>query len=135
MSEQLSNKIAVVTGSGSGIGRAIAIRLSNEGAQVVVADFNEITGQETANLINKAGKRAVYTHVDCSDEASIQKCMQEANAWGGNKGIHILVNNAAAFVFGHLGGAGCGSGTFTDRDVTLDDWAKVLNTNIIGYAK
>ena len=38
-------------------------------------------------------------------------------------------------MFGHLGGAGSGSGTFTDKDISLADWTKVLNTNIVGYAK
>jgi 2-hydroxycyclohexanecarboxyl-CoA dehydrogenase len=135
MNQNLTDKIAVVTGGGSGIGRAIAIRLSNEGANVIVADFNLTKGNETVKLISDAGKKAIFILVDCSDENSIKKCMQEANLWGGNRGIHILINNAAAFVFGHLGGAGSGSGTFTDRDVTLDDWTKVLNTNVVGYAK
>ena len=44
-----------------------------------------------------------------------------------------MVNNAVAFVFGHLRGEGRGSGTGTDRQITADDWAKVLNTNVLGY--
>ena len=109
MTERLHDKVAVVTGAGSGIGRAISIRLSNEGAMVIVADFNKLKGNETVKLITDAGKKATFVHVDCSDENSIKNCMKDANEWGGSKGIHILINNAAAFVFGHLGGAGCGT--------------------------
>ena len=135
MGSDLKDKISVVTGGASGIGRSIAIRFSKEGSKVVVADINEVKGNETVKLINDAGNKALFIKLDCSNESSIQNCMKQANEWGDNKGIQVLVNNAAAFVFGHVGGAGSGSGTFTDKNVSLDDWAKVLNTNIVGYAK
>lgn len=135
MSGELKDKVAVITGGAAGIGKAIAIRFGKEGANVVVADINEVKGRETVKLINDSGKKAFFIKVDCSDEESIKSCMKQANEWGGGKGIQVLINNAAAFVFGHLGGAGSGSGTFTDKDITIADWSKVLNTNIIGYAK
>ena len=100
MSSDLKNKVAVVTGGASGIGKAIAIRFAKEGAQIVVADINEVKGNETVKLITDSGHKALFIKLDCSDENSIQNCMKQANEWGGNKGIQVLVNNAAAFVFG-----------------------------------
>ena len=135
MGGDFKDKVAVITGGASGIGKSIAIRFSKEGAKVVVADINETKGAETVKLITDSGNAALFLKVDCSNEDSIINCMKQANEWGGSRGIQILVNNAAAFVFGHLGGAGSGSGTFTDKDITFEDWNTVLSTNIIGYAK
>jgi len=49
--------------------------------------------------------------------------------------IHILVNNAATFIFGHIKGANKGSGTKTDKLITNEEWIEILKTNIIGYSK
>ena len=56
----LDNKVGLVTGGGMGIGRAICLTFAREGARVVVADFNEETGQETAQLIQAAGGEALF---------------------------------------------------------------------------
>jgi NAD(P)-dependent dehydrogenase (short-subunit alcohol dehydrogenase family) len=131
----LTNLTAVVTGSGIGIGRAIASRFAAEGASVVVvADIDETLGQETVKKIEAAGGRAVFQHVDCSDEASVKTCMDAAAAHGGGK-IDVLCNNAVRFVFGHLKGKGRGSGTGTDKSISADDWKTVLETNVLGYAR
>ena len=109
--------------------------MANEGALVVIADVNKSEGEETVKRINDNKNSAVFIQTDVRDESSIKNLMQEANKWGGNKGIRILVNNAVAFVFGHLGGAGTGSKSFTDKNVEIAEWHKVLDTNVIGYAK
>ena len=59
----LENKVGIVTGAGQGIGRAIAMSYAREGAQVVVADFNEEMGRETVRLIEEAGGTAVFSLV------------------------------------------------------------------------
>jgi NAD(P)-dependent dehydrogenase (short-subunit alcohol dehydrogenase family) len=64
----LSNKIGLVTGSGQGIGRAIALSFAREGAKVVVADFNEEMGQQTVELITNAGGTASFIYGDISKE-------------------------------------------------------------------
>ncbi len=73
----LENKTGVVTGAGQGIGRAIAMSYAREGAKVVVADFNEQTGEETVGLIRDAGGEAVFVHGDVSKEDSV-KAMVDA---------------------------------------------------------
>lgn len=117
---RLENKNVIVTGSGNGIGRAIAVRFASEGARVTVAELEEDAGAETVALITKAGGTAIFSQTDTSDAASVKATVAAAIAAHGE--IDLLVNNAAAFVFGGI------------EDVTPDDWAKVFGVNVIGYA-
>jgi len=117
---RLQDKNAIVTGSGNGIGRAIAQRFASEGAKVTVAELEEESGRETVELIEQAGGTAVFVQTDTSDSASVKAAMAAALAAHGE--IDLLVNNAAAFVFGKI------------EDVTHDDWMKVFGVNVIGYA-
>jgi NAD(P)-dependent dehydrogenase (short-subunit alcohol dehydrogenase family) len=129
----LSGRVAVVTGAGAGIGRAIAERFAQEGASVVVGDFNDDMGRETAARITKAGGTAVFQHVDCTIESEIEALMERAVSEYGR--LDHLVNNAVRFVFGHLRGAGNGSKTGSDRDITDADWDVLFKTNVMGYAR
>ena len=124
----LAGRVAVVTGSGIGIGRAVAERFAQEGAAVVVGDFNDELGQETVARIEAAGGKAVFQHVDCTQEAEIEALMARAVTEYGR--LDHLVNNAVRFVFGHLRGAGNGSGTGSDRDITDEDWDMLFKTNV-----
>ena len=117
---RLTNKNAIITGSGNGIGRAIAILFAKEGANITVADIEEESGKETVDLITKSGGRAVYLKVDTSKIDSVKEMINNSIDEFGE--INILVNNAAAFVFGKI------------EDVTQADWTKVLGVNVIGYA-
>ena len=72
MSGQLANKVALVTGGGSGIGRASALALAREGATVVVADVNADGGKETAHQIEVAGGTASYVLTDVTDPVQVE---------------------------------------------------------------
>ena len=74
----LTNKTGIVTGAGQGIGRAIAMACAREGAQVVVADFNEEAGRETVQLIEQTGAAAVFAFGDVSVEASVKDMVDTA---------------------------------------------------------
>jgi 3-oxoacyl-[acyl-carrier protein] reductase len=83
----------VVTGAGSGIGRAIALRYAAEGAAVVVADVQPAGGRQTVDQIQQAGGRALFVGMDVSRLADGQRLAQQALAAFGR--IDVLVNNAA----------------------------------------
>lgn len=91
---RLENKVAIVTGAGSGFGRGIAATFAREGARVVVADINDPAGQETVEQIRAAGGEAQFAHVDVSSAVSMQDLL--AAALGHYPGVDIVVNNAGA---------------------------------------
>jgi NAD(P)-dependent dehydrogenase (short-subunit alcohol dehydrogenase family) len=92
----LEGKVAIVTGAGSGIGRATSARLAAEGASVVVADINPAGAKETVALIEEAGGKAVAQEADVSSEESVKAMVQAAvDAYGA---LHCLHNNAADVV-------------------------------------
>jgi 2-hydroxycyclohexanecarboxyl-CoA dehydrogenase len=86
---KLDNKIAVVTGAGQGIGKAIATKLAAEGATVVVTDVNEATAKETADGL---GNGAVGMHTDVTDRDSVNAMVDQVVSQFGR--IDVLVNNA-----------------------------------------
>lgn len=89
----LADKVGMVTGAGQGIGRAIALSYAREGARVVVADFNQETGNETVRLIADAGGEAVFMHGDVSKEDSVKAVVDAAVATWGR--LDIACNSAA----------------------------------------
>ncbi|MBT3716512.1 MAG: SDR family NAD(P)-dependent oxidoreductase, partial [Deltaproteobacteria bacterium] len=97
---RLENKRVIITGAGTGIGRAIAERFCREGAKVMVAEIEELGGKQTVERILKSGGTAVFQQTDTSLEDSIQSMVERTVSEFG--GIDIVVNNAAAFVFGSI---------------------------------
>ena len=89
----LENKSGIVTGSGQGIGRAIALSYAMEGAKVVVSDINDEMGEETTQLITDAGGTAVFVHCDVSDEDSVKALVDAALKHYGR--LDIACNSAA----------------------------------------
>jgi len=96
MTQRLENKTALVTGSTSNIGRAIAVAFGAEGAHVIVSGRHDARGQEVAARIRDAGGRADYVHANLDDAAASQALAAEAARLLGGR-VDILVNNAGIF--------------------------------------
>jgi 2-dehydro-3-deoxy-D-gluconate 5-dehydrogenase len=91
----LTNKAAIVTGGAKGIGSAIAYRLAEAGAKVLVADLDEATAQETTQAITANGWTAAAIKVDVADEADIKRMVESCRKRFGS--VDILVNNAGIY--------------------------------------
>ena len=114
---RLKDRVAVITGGGFGIGRAIALAFAREGATVVVSSRNLVNLEGVANEITGKGGRAVAIQADITDEKQIERLV--AQTLDKYRQIDILVNNA-----------GIAGATANVVDVTLDDWDKTLAVNL-----
>lgn len=115
----LEGKVAVVTGAGSGIGRAVAIAVAKEGARLALIDRNEETLDDTARAISSAGAECHSVHCDVSNETEVAAAAHIALAQFGP--ADILVNNAGMIKPGSL------------ADLSLADWNAVLSVNLTGF--
>ncbi len=112
------DKIVIVTGAGSGIGRALCECLAGRGALVIAADIDpDKAGQTTANITD-AGGRAVAQFLDVTDAAAFDLFIEQTIAMYGR--IDYLFNNAGIVTFGEL------------QDLTVDLWHKVIDVNLHG---
>lgn len=115
----LENKVSVITGAATGIGRAVAYRLAEEKGYVIIADINGKAGDIVAENLVRKGYRAIAIQTDVSKERAVKKLMRKCDSSYGR--IDFLVNNAADF-------------TQKGIDASVKDWRKVMDTNILGYA-
>ena len=114
---KLAGKVALITGAGSGMGRASAILFAKEGAKVIVADMNAQTGNETVNLIKKQGQEGFFVQVDVSKASDAEKMIKFAIDKYGR--LDILYNNA-----------GIPMPRTPLEDVSESLWDRILSINV-----
>ena len=115
----LKDKVGLVTGAGSGIGRAIALGWAREGVRVVVSDINAEHGEKTADMLRSMGCEAIYVSADVSKtadcEAAVAACVKHFGR------LDMACNNA-----------GIGGPSAAVADYPLDGWADVISINLSG---
>ncbi len=112
----LSGRVALVTGGGSGIGRSMCEGLAEFGADVVIADLNEETAQETAGLLDRFGHRSMAIKVDVTKAAEVNNMVNETVKKFGT--IDILINNAGAII-----------GLYMIHETPEELWDKIMALN------
>lgn len=115
---RLTEKIVLITGSGSGIGKNSALLFAKEGATVVVNDLDAVKGEETVKEIQEAGGTSIFIQADVTDPASVQVMVERTIREFGR--IDVLFNNAGVSGVGAL------------HEVEPDAWDRVMNVNIRG---
>ena len=115
---KLRNKVAIVTGAASGIGKEIAATYAREGARVAIADLNRDAAQATAEELKASGARTMAVAADVSDEAQVNAAVAEVvEAWGG---VDILVSNAGIQIVHPL------------EEFPFAEWKKMLAIHLDG---
>ncbi len=115
----LKNKVALVTGAASGIGKATALEFSKQGAKVVVADIDEQSGGEVVNQITESGREALFIKTDVSDPAQIKNMVEQTVESYGR--LDYAFNNA-----------GIEGEQKTTAEQTSENWQKVIDINLKG---
>jgi NAD(P)-dependent dehydrogenase (short-subunit alcohol dehydrogenase family) len=117
--KQLENKVAIITGSGSGIGKSAAMLFAKEGAKVIISDINEAHGNSVVDEITKNGGAAFFVKADSSkpedNEALVKQTLDKYGS------LDIAVNNAG------IGGPLAATGEYP-----VDGWKKVIDINLSG---
>lgn len=116
---KLKDKVAVVTGAGSGLGHAIALRFADEGARVVVAELNEATAHETLKQVHGKGREAFAVTTDVSDVGSVANLFKSLDERGWP--VDILVNNA-----------GNADQMTPTHEMTDEGWSNIINVHLTG---
>jgi NAD(P)-dependent dehydrogenase (short-subunit alcohol dehydrogenase family) len=112
----MKERVAVITGSGQGIGRVIALAYARSGFQVVVAEMNPLTGKKVESEIAGFGGQALFISTDVADCQSVERLMAEVNSSFGQ--LDVLVNNAGISVW------------HDPFDLQETEWDRVLDTNL-----
>jgi NAD(P)-dependent dehydrogenase (short-subunit alcohol dehydrogenase family) len=115
---KLAGKNAVVTGAGSGIGRAIAERLGEEGAAVTIAEINATSGADAVRCLEKRGVRATYIRTDVSRPADLESLVAQVAKSFGN--LDIFINNAGINFMKPM------------VETSVEDWERVIGTDLRG---
>src|SRR2546428_6015617 len=128
MAGRVEGKVALITGGGSGIGRACALRFAKEGANVCVADLDLKAATETARQVEAAGRKSLAVQVDTTDEAAndtmVRRCVEALGA------VDVLV---AAAGIGAARVPGTGSyQPYTVLSIPMDQFRRVIDVNLYG---
>src|SRR6266568_9524101 len=118
---RLKGKVAIVTGGGAGIGRAVSEIFGREGASVVVAEIDPSRGEEVVGMIRRSGAEAAFVRVDVSKTADVKAMAAEAVQRYG--GVDILFNNAAIQLHGQDARA---------HELSEDAWDRTMLVNLRG---
>jgi NAD(P)-dependent dehydrogenase (short-subunit alcohol dehydrogenase family) len=113
---RLKDKVAVITGAATGIGRASAVLFGREGARVVLGDINDAEGRETARLVHEAGADGAYVHCDVSRTSDVERLVETAVGRYGR--VDVLFNNAGVNVFGEV------------HETSEEEWERCLSVNL-----
>ena len=119
---RLENRVAIITGGGAGIGRAIAERFGREGARVVIAEVNRESGEDAVRAITQAGGEALFVQTDVSEGPQVETLVRTAMDRHGR--IDILCNNAAVLLFGQDAPA---------HELSDEVWDRTMAVNLRGY--
>lgn len=117
MSKMLDNKVALVSGGASGIGRATALLFAVEGARVVVTDRDCVNGEETCHLINKSGGQAIFVASEACSEEDQERVVKTALSHF--KELHVACNNA-----------GVGGTPVDVADCPISEWHRIIDINL-----
>ena len=113
--KRFTNKIAIITGAGRGLGKAVALRLAAEGAHVVIAEHDSITASQCADEVRALGVRALAYPIDLADVSQIQPMIEATVHEFGR--VDILINNAGRVQSKHL------------VDIAPEDWDVITDVN------
>lgn len=119
MGKHLNNRTAIITGAGSGIGKAVALLMAAEGANIVVSDISEENGKEAVDELEQKGGKAIFVKADSSSPKDNEALVAAAVKEFGN--LHIAVNNAG--IGGPIGPTG---------EYPIEGWQKVIDINLSG---
>ena len=115
---KLKNKVAIITGGGSGIGKATAILFAKEGCKVVIADVNPKPGEEVERMIRNGGEEAFFIKTDVTNSSEVKRLMDKTIKKYSK--LDILFNNAGTYFMKNF------------EEITEDDWDKTLDINLKG---